>query len=110
MTKARKYWILAIVMAVLSVIEGVTGFVLWLGFPEGGGGAGKLYGGIRNMTYWGVTKHTWIDIHDWVAVALVVIVVIHIAVHWKWIVRVGKTVFNRNKPVAVPVVVSGKGQ
>jgi len=107
MTKAGKYWILAIVMGIFGLVEAVTGFVLWLGFPEGGNGAGRLYGGIRNLTYWGLTKHTWIDIHDWVAIALVAIVLLHVVIHWKWLVRVGKNIikeaFKRPEPVPVPV-------
>ena len=104
MTKAIKYWILAIIMGVLGLAEAITGFVLWLGFPEGGGG-GRLHGGISNLTYWGITKHTWIEIHDWVAVALVAIVVLHIVLHWKWIVRVGRNLIDNafRKPVPVPV-------
>ena len=105
MTKAVKYWILAIIMGVLGLVEAVTGFVLWLGFPAGGSGAGRLYGGIGNLTYWGITKHTWIEIHDWVAIALVAIVVLHIILHWKWLVRVGRNLIGNTfrKPVPVPV-------
>jgi hypothetical protein len=104
MTKAGKYWILAVVLGILGFIEAVTGFVLWLGFPEGGSGAGRLYGGISNLSFWGLTKHTWINIHDWVALALVALAVLHIIIHWKWIVRVGKTIFVKTpKPVLVPV-------
>ncbi|MFC1921628.1 DUF4405 domain-containing protein [Chloroflexota bacterium] len=105
MTKAIKYWFLAILMGILGLFEVVTGFVLWLGFPEGGNGAGKLYGGISKLTYWGLTKHTWIDIHDWVAVALVAIVVLHIVLHWKWIVRVGKNLFRGTNRQLVPIPV-----
>ncbi|MFC1901164.1 DUF4405 domain-containing protein [Chloroflexota bacterium] len=105
MTKAVKYWILATIMCVLGLVEAVTGFVLWLGFPAGGSGAGKLYGGIGKLTYWGITKHTWIDIHDWVAIALVTIVVLHIVFHWKWLVRVGRNLIREafKKPIPVPV-------
>jgi len=108
MTKAGKYWILAIVMGALGLVEAVTGFVLWLGFPAGGGGRGFGGGGspgIGNLVFWGLTKHTWIDIHDWVAVALVAIVLLHIILHWKWLVRVGKNLFKgaSSKPVPVPV-------
>jgi len=105
MTKAGKFWILAIIMGIFGLVEAVTGFVLWLGFPEGGNGAGRLYGGISNLTYWGLTKHTWIDIHDWVAVALVAIVLLHIVLHWKWIVRVSKNLFRgtNRQLVLIPV-------
>jgi hypothetical protein len=103
MTKAGKYWIIAFIMVVLGAIEAVTGFVLWLGFPEGGGGAGRFSGGISNLSVWGLTKHTWIDIHDWVAVALVAVVLLHIILHWKWIIRVGKSLFSGTKTVPVQV-------
>ncbi len=108
MTKAVKYWILAVVIALLGLVEAVTGFVLWFGFPSGGGG-GRGWGsggGIGELTYWGLTKHTWIGIHDWVAVALVALVVLHVVLHWKWIVRVGKSLLTgtpKRKLVPLPI-------
>jgi len=104
MTKAVKFWILAAVLGVLGFTEAVTGFVLWLGFPDGGSGAGRLYGGISNLSFWGLTKHTWIDLHDWIAVALVALVVIHIILHWKWIIRIGKNIFTKGEK-SIPVTV-----
>ncbi|MBN2077155.1 MAG: DUF4405 domain-containing protein [Dehalococcoidales bacterium] len=104
MTKAGKYWILTVVLGILGFIEALTGFALWLGFPEGGSGAGRLYGGVSNLSFWGLTKHTWIDIHDWVAVALVALVLVHIVLHWKWIIRVGKNILTKGEK-AIPVAV-----
>jgi hypothetical protein len=108
MTKAGRYWTLAIVMAMLAAVEAVSGFVLWLGFPAGGSGAGRGWaggGGAGSLTFWGLTKHTWVDIHDWIAVAFIALVVLHVLLHWKWIIRVGKSVFKgaSGKPVPVPV-------
>jgi hypothetical protein len=104
MTKAGKYWILAAVLGILGFIEAFTGFVLWLGFPDGGNGVGRLYGGISNLSFWGLTKHAWIGIHDWVALSLVALAVVHVILHWKWILRVGKTIFVKGtKPVPIMV-------
>ena len=110
MTKAKKYLVLAVGMALLGLAEAVSGFVLWLGFPSGGGGGGGghgLSGGLGNLTFWELSKHTWIDIHDWVAVALVALVVIHVILHWKWTVRMAKSLFRgapkRLAPVPVKV-------
>ena len=96
MRKVNVYWSLVISMALLGLVEAVSGFVLWLGFPTGGGGAGRGWGGggLGNLTFWEISKHTWIDIHDWVAVALVVLVLIHVILHWKWIVRMAKSLFS----------------
>jgi hypothetical protein len=106
MTKAKSYWIMAMSMALLGLAEAVTGFVLWLGFPTGGGGGGRGWGGgVGNVTFWELSKHTWIDIHDWVAVALVVLVAVHVILHWKWIVRMAKSLFRVKPQRLVPVTV-----
>jgi hypothetical protein len=92
MRKVNVYWTLAMSMALLGLAEAVSGFVLWLGFPAGGGGGrGWGGGGLGNLTFWELSRHTWTDIHDWVAVALVVIVTIHVIMHWKWIVRIARS-------------------
>ena len=104
-TKAKKYWFLAIIMSLLGLAEAVTGFVLWFGFPEGGNGIGRAVGGVRNLTLWGIPKYTWIDIHDWVAIALVAIVAIHVILHWKWIVRVAGFFFRKTPDRLAPVMV-----
>ncbi|MBN2238268.1 MAG: DUF4405 domain-containing protein [Dehalococcoidales bacterium] len=103
-TKAGKFWILAAVLGLLGLVEAVTGFVLWIGYPESGSGAGKLYGGIGNIEVLGLAKHTWIDIHDWVAVALTLMVVLHIIVHWKWILRVARNIIDTRQTAPVKVV------
>lgn len=104
MTKAGKFWLIAMILGVLGLVEAVTGFVLWFGFPESGGGGGRLSGGISNLTFLGVTKHTWIDIHDWVAVALTAGVLLHIIIHWKSIIRVGKMTL-KGKPNTATIIV-----
>jgi len=37
------------------------------------------------------SRDTWIVLHDWVAVALLVVVVLHLVLHWKWIVYTTET-------------------
>lgn len=87
MTKAKTYFVLAITMAILGFTEAVSGFILWFGFPSGGG---RGLGGGGQLAFWGISKHTWIDIHSWVAIALIVLVIVHVILHWKWIVRMVK--------------------
>ena len=108
MTKAKKYWILAMSMVLLGLAEAVSGFVLWFSFPSGGGGrgwGGGGGGGLGNLTFWELSKHTWITIHDWVAVALLVLVLLHIILHWKWVVRVAKTLLGGAPKRLAPVPV-----
>ena len=98
MTKAKMYFGLSVTMAILAVVEAVSGFILWFGFPQGGGGGGRGWGGgsgTGQLTFWELSKHTWVDIHDWVAVALIVMVIVHVILHRKWIVRMAKSLFRR---------------
>ena len=108
MKKAKVLWIMTINMVLLGLAEAVSGFVLWLGFPSGGGGGGRGSGGggVGELTFWELSKHTWIDIHDWVAVALVVLVLVHIILHWKWIARMAKVPFKGKPERPSPVLVN----
>jgi ABC-type dipeptide/oligopeptide/nickel transport system permease subunit len=88
--KATRNYILALVMALLALFQAVSGFVLWLVLPRGDGYQGGR--GEQNTFLW--TRDGWIVLHDWTAVALVVIVVIHIILHWGWIVRITRSYFK----------------
>jgi len=83
MRKATRNYILALILCLLGLFELVSSFILWRVLPIGGEG------------YMGGTflweRHIWIDVHGWVGVALVVVVVIHVILHWKWIVYMTKT-------------------
>lgn len=86
MSKAKFLFGLAITALVTFLIQAISGFILWLVLERGGGGGngnglGQL--GTEDTFIW--TRHTWIDIHDWTAVALLVIIAIHIFMHWKWL-------------------------
>jgi len=68
-------------MFLLALFQAASGFVLWL-VPHRGGGYQATF-------LWSVGA--WASIHDWVAVALLVMVVAHLILHWKWIVHMTTT-------------------
>jgi hypothetical protein len=80
-------------MFLLSLIEGISGLVLWIAFPLGNG-----LGHHGGRVFWSISHDTWLTLHDWVGVALAVIVVVHMIIHWKWIVRMAKTCCRPQKP------------
>jgi hypothetical protein len=62
------------------------------------------------------SRTTWDLVHTWAGVVMVIAAVVHLAIHWKWVVKVTKnTVLSTwgslqgtaNKPVAQPVRASG---
>ena len=40
----------------------------------------------RWATLWGLDRHGWGDVHFWLAVALLAILALHLALHWRWVV------------------------
>lgn len=84
MRKATRNYIVDLVMFVLALLEVISGFVLWLVLPRGGGYMGGR-GLITEATFlW--SRDTWLGLHNWIAVALLVIVILHLVLHWRWIV------------------------
>ena len=89
MRKATRNYLIALVMALLAMVQAVSGFVLWLVMPHGE--RGWVDGG---TFLW--SRDTWLTMHNRAALALTVIVIIHIIIHWGWIVRMTKSYFSRS--------------
>ncbi len=54
-----------------------TGILLRYTLPAGSG---------RMTAVWGLTRHEWGDVHFWLALAAVGMVVVHLSLHWGWVV------------------------
>jgi hypothetical protein len=73
-----------------------SSYILWFVIPGGWGLHGYSnclnYGyGYGNMyPVFGYVRSQWIDIHNWASVILLTIILLHIILHWKWIVKTFK--------------------
>ncbi len=94
MRKWLRNYILFIIMFLLALFQGVSGFLLWLVIPGGHSGFGIGRGAQLDYSTFLWSRYTWIELHDWVAVALVVMLIIHLIRHWKWIVYTTKKAFS----------------
>ena len=56
-----------------------TGIVLRFSLPPGTH---------RELVLWGLTRHEWGDLHFWLALAALGVVLIHLVLHWTWVVAV----------------------
>ena len=56
-----------------------TGYLLRFPLPPGSN---------KTLSLWGFTRHQWGDIHFWISLGLLVVLVIHLVLHWNWIVTV----------------------
>ena len=52
-----------------------------------------------------LARHDWKDIHLWAGLAMIVILVVHLALHWQWIVcvvrRYAQAAFCRSDECAI---------
>ena len=75
-----------------------TGYIMKYVLPPGSGGCGReLYGGVGRKhikDLWSMTRHEWGDIHFYLAVAFVVLMAVHIILHWSWIKNYLKSLFK----------------
>ena len=92
---------LAVSAAALLLLQAISGLVLWLAIPRGQGGGGGLgrgaggLGGVVERTFAGLGRSSWVTLHDWAAIAFVAVVVFHVILHWRWLVRQTRTAFVR---------------
>jgi cytochrome b subunit of formate dehydrogenase len=96
MSKARFLFTLSALAFVSFLLQVISGFILWKILPRGGGdGIGRGFGGDAIESTFGWGRHTWLDIHDWTGVALLVIIIVHIYMHRKWLYNQLRSLFNR---------------
>lgn len=80
-----KFWN-DVLMFIVFIIIAVSGFILWFVLPRGGGRAGNGFLFLRE---------TWILIHDWFSVILIILVLLHLILNWRWIKAMFKNIFGR---------------
>jgi hypothetical protein len=88
--QTRNNWLVDAVLFSGAVMASLTG-IYFLFLPVGG------YQGGRNPMY-GITiffeRHTWEDLHIWFGILMVVAALIHIVIHWNWIVSMLRRVWG----------------
>jgi hypothetical protein len=71
--------IIDIVAAFLFLGMIATGYILRFPLPPGSN---------RTLSLWGYTRHQWGDVHFWISIGLLAVLVVHLVLHWNWIVTV----------------------
>ena len=84
--QTRRNWLIDAAVFLGGVVAMLSG-VYFLFLPSGG------YQGGRNPMY-GVTilfsRETWDAVHAWGGVLMIAAVAIHLAIHWRWVVMMGR--------------------
>jgi hypothetical protein len=71
--------IIDIIAAFLFLGMIATGYILRFPLPPGSN---------KTLSLWGFTRHQWGDVHFWISLGLLMVLVIHLVLHWNWIVTV----------------------
>ncbi|MFA5124629.1 MAG: DUF4405 domain-containing protein [Patescibacteria group bacterium] len=86
--KKNKLNFLVDLLAFISfLVVAKTGLIIFFFLPEG------VRQG-RYQEFFGITKSVYSSIHDWTGIILIVLVVIHLILHWQWIVCSIKNLFK----------------
>ena len=80
-----------------------TGYVLWFVLPPGTN---------RTHVLWGLLRHQWGTMHFWISAALLAVLALHVALHWRWLVlglarRVGLASWAERRPRSAGLAIVG---
>ena len=88
---ALNYWI-DLAMFLLMIGIAFIGILLGFVIPKGERFSDKA------KSFWGIGRHDWGDIHLWLSLTFVVLLIVHLWLHWGWIVATTKQVFRPKRP------------
>ena len=80
------FW-LDIIIFIAFVVTAITGLLLWLALPSGQGNGPLVLGGL--------TRSEWIDLHVWAGLAMLGGTILHLVLHWRWIVCITQRFFGK---------------
>lgn len=76
-----------------------TGFIIKYILPPGSGGRGRQlhdgHGREHIKDLWSMTRHEWGDIHFYLALLFVILMIVHIILHWSWIKNYCKSLLDK---------------
>jgi hypothetical protein len=62
----------------------ITGLVLYLVLPSGGGRGNSW------VTYLGIARSQWVTMHNYTSLAFAVLLILHLLLHWKFFKNIGR--------------------
>jgi len=74
--KSLRLWIVNVVSFILMIVLSGTGLVNWLVLPKGYEARGSILVTVR---------HFLVDFHAWTALMFMIVVAIHIFLHWPYV-------------------------
>lgn len=92
--ESLNYVVDALALAAMLALAATGATLKWVLPPGSRGGHG--------LSLWGLTRHEWGDIHFWIAVALAVLILLHVALHWTWVCAVTPRLLRPRRAGPIP--------
>ena len=84
----------------LLLLAGTGTILKWVLPPGSGGGHGQGFRGGRGQQevklVLGLGRHDWGDVHFLLAMLFLLLVLVHLCLHWSWIKTCGKSILLRS--------------
>lgn len=90
MNKLKLNYIVDFLMFISFLITGVSGIVASVFVPGGHPQAGK-------QLFLGISRHVWMDVHGFAGYTFIILVFVHLILHWNWISQMTKNLFKSNQ-------------
>ena len=90
MSKAKLYYLVDTFIVAAFILAALSGLILFF-VPSGYQGGRNPYYGQAVLL---LTTHTWTTVHTWSGIVMIAGIVIHVALHWNWIVHMTKKWFQ----------------
>jgi hypothetical protein len=87
-----------LIAAALMIGMLATGYILHFPLPPGSN---------KELTLWGLTRHQWGDVHFWISLGLIAVILLHLCLHWQWVAISVKRKLSRRKAAPGSALVSG---
>ena len=81
MRKAKLNFVVDAIALIAFVFLASTGILIHYVLPPGSG---------HSSTLWNMDRHQWGDLHFWAAVVLIGLIVVHLFLHWRWVLGIVK--------------------
>lgn len=78
-------YLLDVLLGLLALTVALSAFLLWVVFPQG----------------YFAARLVWLGIHKWAGLALTLGVLLHVLLHWKWLIQMTKRALARLSPSGV---------
>jgi len=88
MDKTKINYFIDVLLIISFIVVAITSIIIFFFLPSGVRQAGY-------QTFLGMTKHTWSNIHTIFGFAMIILSLVHLILHFKWLTVMSKTIFKK---------------